>query len=240
MKIKKSELIALIITGIVFLFILLFSVFNWKSVSSLVTMLISKTHMVKDYIRSFGFVGILILFLIIVSCFFFPVISSLPAQIAVGLSYGLFEGTIIVTLAFFVASQIYYLLRKDLKIISKRKSIHDDKIKNIIQNSSVNIHLAMLISYIVPFIPFIVISGLAYDGLKKYWQYLLYTLIGPIPEVIFTLYVGEILLEKSPIATIITLLIIIIVVVFSILFKDKIISFIFRPKKKEGNQNGTN
>lgn len=237
MRIRKRDLTLLIVTVAILSAIALFAILNWSTLITFIKMLLEKTDLVKDFIRSFGFPGKLVLFLIIVACFFFPVISSLPAQVALGLAYGLFEGSIIVSLAFFTAAQIYYLIRKDMRILSKRKKKKDAKIKEMIANSDVNIHFAMVLSYVFPFIPFIIISGLAYDGLKKYWQYFLYTLFGPVGEVVFTLFVGEKLLNSSPIATFITLIFIIIVVFLSIVFKDKMIEFIFRPKKEGRSEN---
>ena len=185
---KKKDLILIAITIVLILGITIFAIEYWNVVYSLLSLLISKTELVKDFIQGYGWISRIVLFLIIVSCFFFPVISSLPAQIALGMTYGLLEGSIIVSLAFFTASQIYYLIRKDINIIRPKRQIKEKELKEKINNSSVNIHVALLIAYIAPFIPFILISSLAYDGLKKYWQYFLYTLIGPIGEVVFTLY----------------------------------------------------
>ena len=92
--------------------------------------------------------------------------------------------------------------------------------------------MIMLIAYLVPFIPFLIISSIAASGLK-YWKYFLFTVFGPILEVIVTLFLGQALLNTSPVASVVTLVLIIAIVVLSIIFKDKIVDFVFVERKKQ-------
>jgi uncharacterized membrane protein YdjX (TVP38/TMEM64 family) len=68
----------------------------------------------------------------------------------------------------------------------------------------------------------------------KWWKYALITLLGPLPDVVITLWAGvKITTSSSPLTSYIILLVIIVCVVVSIAYKDRIIDFIFAPKEKK-------
>lgn len=237
-KLTKRNIALLIITAFMILGIIIFCIANWQVVYKLFHAVIEGTDIMKDYILNLGWIGIVACMVLMIICFFFPFISSLPVQIAVGITYGIGKGGLIIIASFAIASQLLFLFKQDAKIFySKKKLIKQKELAEKIKNSSRGIDEAMLIAYIVPFIPFLLISNVASSGLK-YWKYSLYTTFGPIPEVIVTVYLGSALLNKSPIASIISLIIIIAIVILSIVYNDEIIDFIFVKKKKE-NKDGT-
>ena len=198
--------------------------------------LISGAEIAGEYIRDLGILGIIGMILIIILCFFFPFISSLPIQIAAGLAYGLWWGSLIVSIAFALASQLLYLLKRNTKIFYSEKQLKkEEELRARIEGSKLGIVYALIIAYIVPCIPFLLISRVALQGLK-YPKYTLFTVVGPIGEVLVTLYLGKKLVSTSPLASIITLVIMIIIVVLSIVFNDKIVDFIFRPRKEKKNE----
>lgn len=65
----------------------------------------------------------------------------------------------------------------------------------------------------------------------------MFTAIGPIPEVIVTLVLGDQLTSNaSPVWSVIVLVLMIVIVILSLVFKDKMIYWIFKPKKEvDGN-----
>lgn len=236
-KITKRNIILLVVTAALILGIIVFCIVNWEIVHNLFVKVISGTEIMKEYILSLGWIGKVACMVLIIICFFFPFISSLPVQIACGITYGILEGTIIIAFSYMVASQLLFLFKQDAKLFySKKRLKKQQELADKIKNSSRGIDKAMLIAYVVPFVPFLIISNVAAAGLK-YWKYLLYTTLGPIPEIIITIYLGKTLLNKSPIASIISLIIIIAIVILSIVYNDKIVDFIFI--KREKKENGT-
>lgn len=237
-KLRKRDIILLIISSVIITIMIVFGIVFKDTVLDLFKKVISGTEIMTDYIRELGWVGILAMMLIIIICFFFPVISSLPVQLACGLTYGLFKGTLIVSLSFAIASQLLYLFKQNFKLFqSQKRREKQQALEEKIRNSHRGIYKTMFIAYLVPFIPFLIISNVAASGLK-YPKYFLFTTFGPILEVIVTLYLGQTLLSVSPIASVISLIFIIIIVVLSIVFNDKIVDFVFvERKKKNGTEN---
>lgn len=235
-KLTKRDIILLITSGVVLTIMIILGILYKDVVFDLFKKIISGTEIMTDYIRDLGWIGIMAMMLIIIICFFFPFISSVPVQLACGLTYGLFWGTVIVSLSFAIASQLLYLFKQNFKLIESQKRREKQiALEEKIKNSHRGIIKTMFIAYLVPFIPFLIISNVAASGLK-YPKYFLFTTFGPILEVIVTLYLGQTLLKVSPIASVISLIFIILIVILSIVFNDKIVDFVFVERKKE---NGT-
>ena len=70
----------------------------------------------------------------------------------------------------------------------------------------------------------------------KWWKYALVTLLGPIPDIIVTLWAGVKITTASPIVAYIILVIIIIIVVFSMIYKNKLVDLIFKPKEENKDE----
>jgi uncharacterized membrane protein YdjX (TVP38/TMEM64 family) len=97
----------------------------------------------------------------------------------------------------------------------------------------------MFIAYLAPFIPFMLIHTVAANSGMKWWKYSLVTLIGPIPDIFVTLWLGEkVTASSSPVVSFVILLFIIVCVVVSMIYKEKIVDFIFKPRKEEKGENG--
>ena len=238
-KMTNKDKILLGVTAFIIAAIITFVIIFWDETYSILQKLLNGVDLVQDYIRSFGFVGIVVMMLIIIICFFFPIISSMPIQVACGIAYGLLGGGAIILLAVFIASQLLYLFRQNLKIFSSQKHIQKRaELEKMIKESNRNIYVALLIAYLLPAIPFLVISNLAATGLK-YWKYTLVTLLGMIPDVLTTIFLGEKLLSTSPVASVITLIAVIAIIVLSIIFNDKLVTLAFAPKKSRAITNKT-
>ena len=77
----------------------------------------------------------------------------------------------------------------------------------------------------------------AADSGMKWWKYALVTLIGPLPDIIITLWAGvKITTSSSPIIAYIILVVIITIVVFTMIYKKKIVDWIFTPKEKKKDE----
>ncbi len=234
MRSKKERLI-LLFTVLILIGILVFSIFEWEIISYLFKQVVSGASIVKDYVLSLGVLGASAITLVIVVLFFFPIISSVPVQLASAVSYGLPFGVLHVSLSIFLASQLAFLFTRSAVLLSseKRRKEHllmEEKIKN----SKRSIYVFLFLAYLAPFVPFLLIHTVAASSGMKWWKYALITLLGPLPDVVITLWAGvKITTSSSPLTSYIILLVIIVCVVVSIAFKDRIIDFIFAPKEKK-------
>ena len=234
MRSKKERLI-LLFTVLILIGILVFSIFEWEIISYLFKQVVSGASIVKDYVLSLGVLGASAITLVIVVLFFFPIISSVPVQLASAVSYGLPFGVLHVSLSIFLASQLAFLFTRSAVLLSseKRRKEHllmEEKIKN----SKRSIYVFLFLAYLAPFVPFLLIHTVAASSGMKWWKYALITLLGPLPDVVITLWAGvKITTSSSPLTSYIILLVIIVCVVVSIAYKDRIIDFIFAPKEKK-------
>ncbi len=232
----SKDKILLSVSAIILLSITVFLIVFWDTAYSILERMLNGVDLVEDYIRVLGVVGIMTMMLIIIIFFFFPVISSMPVQIACGIGYGIWGGGAIVLLALVIATQLLYLFRQNLKIFSSPKQVEKRKeLEKMIRESDRSIYFALILAYLLPAVPFLVISNLAASGLK-YWKYTLVTVLGMIPDILTTLFIGEKLLSSSPIASVITLLAVIVVIALSIIFNDKLVKWAFTSKKKKESE----
>lgn len=234
-EIKKTDIVILVVTVAILLAIVLLCAFNWPLVANLFDLIVKGKAVVQDYVLSFGILGEIIISIMLVFCFFFPFVSSLPLQILCVISYGVWHATILISLVLALASQLLYLLEKNFKTFFYTKKQHEkqEEIEARIRNSSRNINWVMVLLYIVPCIPFLIISSIAFRSNMRWWKYTLFTAIGPIPEVIVTLVLGDMLTSNtSPVWSMIVLVFMIALVILSLVFKDKMIYWIFKPKKE--------
>lgn len=234
MRNKKERLIVLI-TLCALVGILLFSIFNWEVISFLFKQVVSGASIVKEYVLSLGFVGVIAITLVIVALFFFPVISSIPLQLASAVSYGLPLGILHVSLSIFLASQLAFLFTRSALLLSSEKRRREHlEMEEKIKNSKRSIYVFLFLAYLAPFVPFLLIHMVAANSGMKWWKYALITLLGPLPDIVVTLWAGvKITTSSSPLTSYIILLVIIVCVVASITYKEKIIDFIFAPKEKK-------
>ena len=195
-------------------------------------------EVLKDYVLSLGAVGIICMSIVIIVCFFFPFISSTPIQVVSGISYGLPLGTLHVLASVFIASQILYLLTRSFRVFSTKKQVQErEEIERKIKNSRISILYFVVLAYLAPFIPFLIIHSVALNSGMKWWKYSLITLIGPLCDVIITLWAGvKITTSSSPIVSYVILVLIVVIVILSTVYKNKMVDFIFKPKKEKVNE----
>ncbi len=231
-NLTKRDKILLIISGVILLVVTIFVSAFWDTAYSIFQRMLNGVDLVEEYIQSFGITGVIAMMMIMVFSFFVPVVSSVPVQVACGISYGFWGGSIIVWLSMFIATQLLYLFRQNLRAFSSPKQIEKRKeLEKLIKDSNRNIYFAIMLAYVMPAIPFLVICNLAASGLK-YEKYTLITSLGMIPDILVTLFLGKKLLSSSPTASIITLIAIITIIVLSIIFSDKLVYLAFSSKKK--------
>lgn len=232
---NKKNYVILGVTAIVLLAIIIFSLFNWHTISYLFTQMTTGVEIVGDYILSLGVVGVISISILIVVCYFFPVISSAPIQVASGISYGLGWGTVHVALSVFIASQILFLFSRSLRVFSTKKQTEERlAIEEKIRNSRISIYEFVALAYLAPFIPFLIIHTIAANSGIKWWKYSLMTLLGTLPDIVVTLWAGGMITtSSSPIVSYVILIVIIIIVILSTVYKNKMVDFVFRPKKEK-------
>ncbi len=238
MKNKKETCLILLTFGVLLTGVV-FSVWNWDAIIHLFYEMVSGVAIVQEYVLSLGLVGFFAISLIIIVCFFFPVISSVPGQLASVLSYGLPMGILHVLLSVFVASQLAFLFTRTVRVFkSPRQREKQRQMEEKIQNSDRSIVHFLLLAYLAPFVPFLLIHMVAANSGMRWRTYSLITLLGPVPDVVVTLWLGEkITSTSSPIVSYAILMVIIACVIVSLIYKEKMINLIFKPRKG-GNHHG--
>ncbi len=236
-KIKKERLI-IIITALVLLAVIIFSIFNWDTIKYLLSQVSKGTVVVKEYVLELGITGVIAMSVVMIFCFFFPFLSSVPIQLTSAVSYGLLGGTIHVALSIFIASQIAFLFAKSTLYLSSKKRREEHRLmEEKIKNSKRSIYYFLFLAYLAPFVPFLVIHMVAASSGIKWWKYALITFFGPLPDIVITLWAGvKITSSSSPIVSFVMLLVIITIVVLTMVYKKKLIDLIFIPKEKNKNE----
>ena len=84
MRANRKEKILLLLTAAILLALGIFAACNWADFLHLFKEMVSGVEIVRESILDMGVAGVLIISLIIIVCFFFPVISSIRS-IAFGL-----------------------------------------------------------------------------------------------------------------------------------------------------------
>ncbi len=233
-KISKKDLILLIVSAAILTAVAIFVFVFWETAYDLAMRIINGVDRVEDYVLSLGWTGFALTVLLIVACFFFPVISSAPLQIVCGIAYGILGGSITVFIAFTLATQLFFLFRQNLRVFSSPRQLERRAaLEKRIKESGKSIVPAVILAFMLPAVPFIVICNLAASSMR-WWKYTLIVCLGMIPDILVTIYVGEKLLSTSPVASVISLTAIIIVVTLSMMYNDKLIEWMFRPKADKG------
>lgn len=240
MRATKKEIILLLITAIVLLAIGIFAACNWGDFLHLFKEMVTGVEIVRENILDLGVAGVLIISLIIIICFFFPVISSIPVQLASVVAYGLPYAIVHVGLSVFLASQLSFLLVRCFRAFqSPKQRIKQKEMEQKIRNSRRSIMTFVVLAYLAPFVPFLLIHIVAANSGMKWWKYSLVTLLGPLPDIAVTLYLGsKIATTSSPVTSLAALLLVIGCISLSLIYKEKIIDWVFAPKKESEGANG--
>lgn len=240
MRATKKEKILLLITAIVLLAIGIFAACNWGDFLHLFKEMVTGVEIVRENILDLGVAGVLIISLIIIVCFFFPVISSIPVQLASVVAYGLPYAIVHVGLSVFLASQLSFLLVRCFRAFqSPKQRIKQKEMEQKIRNSRRSIMTFVILAYLAPFVPFLLIHIVAANSGMKWWKYSLVTLLGPLPDIAVTLYLGsKIATTSSPVTSLAALLLVIGCISLSLIYKEKIIDWVFAPKKESEGANG--
>ncbi len=235
---SKKERIIILITALLLVFIVTFSILNWSTIKFLFEKVSSGAVVVKEYVQSLGVTGVIALSIVMIVCFFFPFISSVPVQLTSAVSYGLWWGLLHVALSVFVASQLAFLFTKSTLFLSSQKKREEHRLmEEKIKNGKRSIYYFLFLAYLAPFVPFLIIHMIAADSGMKWWKYAIITLLGPIPDIIATLWAGvKITTSSSPIVSYIILIVILAIVVLSMVYKNKLVDRIFTPKEKVKNE----
>lgn len=240
MRANKKEKFLMLLTAAILLAIGIFAACNWSDFLHLFKEMVSGVEIVRENILDLGIAGVMIISLIIIVCFFFPVISSIPVQLASVVAYGLPFAIIHVSLSVFVASQISFLLVRCFRAFqSPKQRKKQQEMEEKIQNSRRSIMTFVVLAYLAPFVPFLLIHVVAANSGMKWWKYALVTLLGPLPDIVTTLYLGsKIATTSSPATSLIVLLLVIGCICLSLIYKEKIIDWVFAPKKESEDTHG--
>ncbi len=239
MQNKKERTLMLLTIGIVSI-IVIFSIFNWDTILHLFQQTMEGADIVKENVQALGIVGVLAISLIIIVCFFVPVISPIPVELASVVSYGLPFAIAHVLLSVFVASQLAFLFTRSARIFHGPKQQEKQRQMELrIQNSDRSIEQFLLLAYLAPFVPFMLIHMVAASSGMKWRKYTLYTFLGPIPDVVITLWLGDKITSAStPVTSYVILMLIIVCIALFIINKERLVNWIFKPKKEATQTDG--
>lgn len=233
---KKKRIMLSSLALAVLAIIVAFSLWNWDIIIHLCYEMISGVAVAKEYILDAGVVGFIAISVLIILFFFFPVISSVPIQIASAISYGLPFGIAHVILSVFIASQLNFLFVKCFHSLKNKKRREKQKeLEEKIQNSRRSVEIFLMLAYVAPFVPFFLIHTVAAGSGMKWWKYSLITFFGPIPDIVLTLWLGVKITSSTPVVSYVIFMVIVLCVVLSLTFKEKILDFVFVPKKEGRN-----
>ncbi|MEG2014852.1 MAG: VTT domain-containing protein [Clostridia bacterium] len=236
-KLRKRDKLMIILFSIILLALIICTIVFWKEVSLIFEMMINGVGIVKEFILGLGWKATAAMVLLLIFCFFFPVISGLPVEIAAVVSYGVVNATVLISLTLAFASQIVFLIYRNVQIFSSpKRNAKRKEMQEKIANSKWGIYWVLLLAYIVPGIPFLMISSVAAMSDIKWWKYTLFTLFGPVGEIVVTLLIGNEVVTSSPVGSAIMLGVIILLIALSLIFKDKVFNFVFKPKEKNLNK----
>ena len=118
---NRKEGLIITFTTIILITVIIFSILNWNTITYLFNQVSSGTVAVKEYVLSLGVTGVIAMTVVMIVCFFFPFLSSVPIQLTSAVSYGLFWGFVHVSLSIFMASQLAFLLTKSTLALSSKK-----------------------------------------------------------------------------------------------------------------------
>lgn len=233
---NKRRIVLLSLTLAVLLAIVVFSLWNWDIIIHLCYEMVSGVAIAKEHILESGVVGFIAISVLIILFFFFPVISSVPIQIASAISYGLPFGIAHVIFSVFIASQLNFLFVKCVHSLkNKKRQEKQREMEEKIQNSRRSVEFFLILAYVAPFVPFFLIHTVAASSGMKWWKYSLITFFGPIPDIVLTLWLGVKITTSTPVVSYAIFIIIILCVVLSLTLKEKILDLIFVPKKEGKN-----
>ena len=234
MRANRKEKILLLLTAAILLALGIFAACNWADFLHLFKEMVSGVEIVRESILDMGVAGVLIISLIIIVCFFFPV------QLASVVAYGLPCAIVHVSLSVFVASQLSFLLVRCFRVFqSPKQRKKQEEMEQKIQGSRRSIMTFIVLAYLAPFVPFMLIHIVAANSGMKWWKYALVTLFGPLPDVVVTLYLGsKIATTSSPATSLIVLLLVIGCICLSLIYKGKIIDWVFAPRIESEDTHG--
>ena len=170
---NKKEKAIIIGTVLILVSLVVFSIFNWSTVAYLFQQVSLGAVVVKEYVLSLGITGVIAMTIVMIVCFFFPFISSVPIQLTSAVSYGLWFGTIHVTLSVFLASQLAFLFAKSTLFLSSKKKREEHRLmEEKIKNSKRSIYYFLFLAYLAPFVPFLVIHMVAANSGMKWWKFM--------------------------------------------------------------------
>ncbi len=203
MSIKKVILLATFVVGALFLIIFIPAVA--KIAPEIFEILKADDHQALVlYLRSFGYTGAVILFILQFLQSLMPIFPAVILQITAGITYGPWWGTLIITVSYSLANLlIFIILRKyqfgDMSKLFGWKPIK--KMMKYIQNQDPN--LAIFILYLFPILSNSYIPYLAYTTTITTKNFIFVMIVASIPMTFASVYFGDRLLKGELLSAII-------------------------------------
>lgn len=188
---------------------------------------------IGDYVREYGYQGIIIIGALQIFQVIITVVPSEPVQLAAGVCYGPFWGSLLCLTGVIIGSQILFLFTRNAQYIyrSQKKRRRQEELKQKIENSNKNLIWMLLLMYISPAIPFGLICIIISTIGLKWWKYTLVTAIGPVIPIVFSVFIGSKVVSSSPQGSAVMMIVIVLIVLFVLFNRHRMVALMFRPKR---------
>lgn len=190
---------------------------------------------IGEYIREYGVLGMFIIIALQMFQVIITVLPSEPVQLAAGICYGTFGGSLLCLTGVIIGNQIMYLFIRNMHYIftSKKRRRQQEELKRKIEGSNRNLIWMFMLLYITPAIPFGLICIIICSTGLKWWKYTLLTSLCPIIPITFSVFAGSAVVSSSPQGSAIMMIVIVVIVITVLFNRHRMVALLFRPKRRD-------
>ncbi len=203
MSIKKVILLVTFIVGLLFLVIFIPAVV--KIVPEIYEILKADDHQALVlYLRSFGYTGAVILFILQFLQSLMPIFPAVILQVTAGITYGPWWGTLIITSSYCLANLLIFVILRKYQFRDMNKLLEWKPIKKMmkyVKNNDPN--LAIFILYLFPILSNSYIPYLAYTTEITTKNFIFVMISASMPMTFASVYFGDRLLKGELLSAII-------------------------------------
>lgn len=233
MKLEKKEAKILEIKIILFFvfiaLVLLFSIIYAPEIMKIIV----NIHKFRDYIHSYGAYGVLIFILLQVAHIMIVFIPGEVIQIGGGFIYGTVFGTIYLFTGLIIGTVIVFFMTRLFGYSAIKIFLSPNKLEkfNYLMNDPKS-EIIMFLLYLIPGIPKDTLTYIAGLTPIKPLRFLLLSSFARLPGILASCYIGANLQLHNYHKVIVVSTIAVILFVVGLIYKDRLINFIYSLKKR--------
>ena len=235
----KRNYISIILATILLVLLILLAVF-WNEVFYFGKQIFGSGDLTyfRSYVRNMGApgIGVLIFVLLQLLQVFVTVVPSEPIQDAAGIVYGVGWGLLICWTAAVVGCMLVFFVSRKTKniVITIRSQKRQNELTERFRKSGRNSVILVIMLFILPAITYGMVAIIAATCTKlKWWQYLIIMSVGSAVSITLTVFFGSWLVthNTNPLAPTIVTICLIALIILMLIFRNRLLAFIFREKK---------